>query len=755
MKEVLELTGTVEKIIFRNDSNGYTVAAFRVESAAADGLSPEEAADLLTTDEETLTIVGTFGDCREGRSYLLRGSLTSHARYGTQFQADYYEEEMPKGREAVEQFLASGTIKGVGPKMAAAIVERFGDDTLTVIETEPDRLTEISGIGEKKAAAIADSYKAQREFASIAIELQRYGITSHQAMTLYKTFGAETVATVTDDPYLLVGEDLGIGFRRADAIAQRMGIGKEDPSRVKAGLRTAVGYYTGEGHTFAPRDELTEQTAAWLEVPIAAVDEQLVQLAFEGDVKVEILDGRQVVYPIALYAAEKYVAWKLGVLVDAGVKTLKGEAESVVDMAQRDLAMTFSFEQRQAILSCLENSVCVITGGPGTGKTTIITGILRIFRDNGLIVKVAAPTGRAAKRITQTTGAEASTIHRLLEYYYDEGSDTMCFGKDGDDPLEADAVIIDEASMVDILLMQGLLKALRPGTRLVIVGDADQLPSVGAGNVLSDILDSEYVHAVRLKDIYRQAEESLIVVNAHRINQGEYPSVNEKDGDFFFLTEEHEKEMLDTIVSLCRDRLPAAYDMTEGSQTIQVITPTRKGTLGTINLNKELQQALNPAAPGKREKNAFGKVFREGDKVMQIRNNYQLAWKTADFEEGQGVFNGDVGTVARIDEDEGVLTVVYDEDRYAAYEFGLLDELELAYAVTVHKAQGSEFPIVVMPMTWFPPVLATRNLIYTGITRAKDLVVLVGSPGRMNAMVDNDHIARRNSGLAARLKGML
>ena len=462
------------------------------------------------------------------------------------------------------------------------------------------------------------------------------------------------------------------------------------------------------------------------------------------------------VFLMAYYLAEQNVCKCLAALSDAALKPVNGRIESLIGRTEASSGIRLSENQKRAVVNSLNMGVSVITGGPGTGKTTIINSIINILEDSGIKTAIAAPTGRAAKRITETSGHYASTIHRLLEYYFSESENMMRFGKTREDPLDYEAVIIDEASMIDLMLMNGLVSAIRPGTRLIIVGDSDQLPSVGAGNVLRDMIDSEYIYYTRLKEIFRQAGESMIVVNAHRINNGEYPQCNVRDKDFFFMHRGSEKEMVATIKELCVSRLPGYYEDIRSAADIQVLTPVRKGLLGSINLNRELQDVLNPPCESLEEKTFGDRIFREGDKVMQIKNNYELAWKNLeDFSEGEGVFNGDVGFVKKVDREFNEVTVVYDEVRYVTYDFSQLDELELAYAITVHKSQGSEFPIVIMPVSWFPPMLATRNLLYTGVTRGKKAVVLVGSENRLQGMVDNDRISERYSGLRARLKRML
>lgn len=732
-----EKQGTIADIIFHNRENSYTIAVFE-------------------TEEEQFTIVGNLPSCRKGSSYLIQGQWKVHPTYGEQFAVSSFEEVMPSTEAGIEEFLASGVLKGIGKKTAAAIVARFGSETFDIIEKEPHRLTEISGIGEKKAEAVAEAFQSHREFARITLYLQQFGINADYVMKLYKVYGADTITAVEENPYRLAEDIFGVGFKKADKIAQKMGIAKDDEHRIKSGIKFTLWYFAGEGNTFLPQQVLCEKTGNLLEVEQEKISDALVEMAFQGDVHVDNLENRNAVFLMPYYLAEQNVCKCLAAIESARLKPIGSDLDSLIKVTEQESGIALSENQKYAVKTSLKQGVSVITGGPGTGKTTIINSIIHILQHSGLKTAIAAPTGRAAKRITETSGCEASTIHRLLEYYYSEGEDTMRFGKTAEDPLDYDAVIIDEASMIDLLLMNGLVSAIRPGTRLILVGDADQLPSVGAGNVLRDIISSEYVYCVKLTEIFRQAKESLIVVNAHKINRGEYPDCNEKGKDFFMMRQKTEKDMLQLIKDLCVRRLPAYYTDVVPVRDIQVLTPVRKGLLGSINLNKELQEVLNPPCSELSERQFGDRIFREQDKVMQIRNNYQLKWRNQeDFTEGEGVFNGDVGFIQSIDREFNEVTVVFDECKYVTYDFNQLDELELAYAITVHKSQGSEFPIVVMPVSWFPPVLATRNLLYTGVTRGKTAVVLVGSENKMHGMVDNNRITERYSGLAVRLKALM
>lgn len=732
-----EKRGTIAEIIFHNSENGYTVAVFE-------------------TELEAFTAVGNLPSASVGRSYVLRGDFIIHPTYGEQFAIKEFEESMPTTEEGIREFLASDAMKGIGRKTAASIVSRFGTDTLAVIEESPERLTEIPGIGEKTARRIAEAFGRQREFANIVLYTQQYGIGAGCAMKLYQAYGENTIRAIEENPYRLVDDIFGIGFKKADKIAAQMGIAPDDGFRIKSGIRFTLSYFAGEGNTYLPQSLLCEKAGQLLDLPMDRIEEELTEMAFAGDIHIENLDNRNAVFLMAYYMAEQHVCKCLAAIESAELKPIAGNLDSLISRTENATGIFLSENQKHAVVTSLGMGVSVITGGPGTGKTTIINTIINILEESGLKTAIAAPTGRAAKRITETSGHYASTIHRLLEYYFSESENMMRFGKTGEDPLDYDAVIVDEASMIDLMLMNGLVSAVRPGTRLIIVGDADQLPSVGAGNVLRDIIDSEYIYCTKLTEIFRQAKESMIVVNAHRINKGEYPDCNAREKDFFLLRRSSEKEMLATIKQLCLTRLPDYYEDISPTVDIQILTPVRKGLLGSINLNRELQEILNPPGAGIEEKSFGDRIFREGDKVMQIRNNYQMTWKNLeDFTEGEGVFNGDVGFIQKVDREFSEITVVYDEVKYVTYSFSQLDELELAYAVTVHKSQGSEFPIVIMPVSWFPPMLATRNLLYTAVTRGKKAVVLVGSENKLNAMVDNDRINERFSGLGIRLKRMM
>ena len=732
MKE--EKLGTAAELIFHNETNFYTILLFE-------------------TGKEQFFAVGNMPQPRKGRRYRLFGEWKTHPKYGEQFAFTSFEEPEPTTEEGIISFLSSGVIKGVGPATALAIVKRFGDDTLRIMAEAPDRLTEVGGIGQKKAAAIAESYSQHREYANTVLKLAAFDISPLVCMKLYKAYGPDAVNIVTENPYRLIDDVYGIGFQKADKIAQKIGIEPDSPFRVQSAVLYALSSRAAAGDTYAPEEELAEEVAGFLDVSRESVREAFFQLSLDGRIFRENLGGESIIILYAFRRAEKNSAWKIHQLCSCELTAIPGDTERLIKQTEAAEGITLSERQKVAVISSLRCGVSIITGGPGTGKTTIINTILAVLRAAGITYLLAAPTGRAAKRMTQATGEDAQTIHRMLEYYYLEGEDRMIFGRNAENPLQAGCVIIDEVSMVDILLMEALLAAIRPGTRLILVGDADQLPPVGAGSVLSDLLESGAVHSTRLTDIFRQAQESMIVVNAHAINHGEYPSFNGRGSDCFFLERGSDREIADTIKQLCEQRLPKYYADIDPYRDIQVLTPTKKGICGSAELNKLLQAALNPPLPSKSEKRFGERIFREGDKVMQNKNDYQLEWKDLrTLQSGQGVFNGDMGTITAVDEDAGTVAVLFDEQRLVIYDALTLEELDPAFALTVHKSQGSEFPVVVMPMTHFPPMLATRNLLYTAMTRAKQGVVLVGRPAMPNAMVDNTSGRKRRSGLGERMK---
>lgn len=732
------LEGVIEEVRFRNESNGYTVAK-------------------LNTSDGPITIVGNTHFINLEETVKVEGEWIYHPTYGEQLSFTTLEVVVPSTLKGIENYLSSGLIPHIGPKTAKRIVEKFGMDSLEIIQYNPERLKEISGIGDKKLEGIVEAYKEQREVRDIMVFLQQYGITVNYGIKIYKKYGKDTINIIMENPYKLSEDIYGIGFKTADKIAEKMGINKESLYRIEAGLKYVIMEWAGNGHSYVPKEELILNTKELLETEESLVEEGIRNLGLKGSIHI-IRDGEDtLIYYTPFHIAENNVSKKLVELSQVKLEELSVDVEKEIKRIEEEETILFAKKQILAIKESLENGLVVITGGPGTGKTTTINAIIKISEDLGLSVILAAPTGRAAKRMTETTGKEAKTIHRLLEYSFME-EESMAFGKDEDNAIEGDLIIIDESSMIDILLMNSLLKAINPGTRVVLVGDIDQLPSVGAGNVLKDIIESGVVKVVRLDEIFRQSEESMIIVNAHKINKGENPILNQKDKDFYFLTRNTTKDILDTVVELCADRLPKFYGV-DSVKDIQVLTPMKKGDVGINSLNKYLQSTLNPENDQKSEKDIAGELFRVGDKVMQIKNNYTTEWKIMkngiEIDTGEGVFNGDFGFIIDIDEEDRTMKVLFDDEKEVEYEFNQLDELKLAYATTVHKSQGSEFPVVIMPITWGPPMLLTRNLLYTAITRAKKLVVLVGEEKYLSVMIKNNRITKRYSALDRKMRSYI
>jgi exodeoxyribonuclease V alpha subunit len=660
---------------------------------------------------------------------------------------------VPATLDGLEKYLSSGLIKGVGPATAKKLIEHFGMDVLSIIEFRPDRLTEVDGIGPARAEMIAASYAQHRELREVMIFLQSHGITTAYAVKIYKIYGNHAIALIKENPYRLADEVEGIGFKMADRVARNIGVAFDSPYRIASGVKYVLSHAAADGHTYLPKDILVERASELLGVDRSLVENAIVSLAVHQAVFAEEIEDHTAVYLAAFYYAEVGVCRRLLELSLTDIEWGMINIEDMLRNFQKKEKMLFAHKQREAVIEAMLNGVTVITGGPGTGKTTIINCIIKLMEQQGMTVVLAAPTGRAAKRMAETTGREAKTIHRLLEYSY--GENGPYFQKNEDNPILADAIIIDEMSMVDVLLMNNLLKAIIPGTRLVLVGDVDQLPSVGPGNVLRDIISSGIIKVVYLTEIFRQAQESMIVLNAHRINQGHMPYLNIKGGDFFFDKREKPDVILDTMFDLICRRLPG-FGSYDPMKDMQVLSPMRKGAIGVNNLNVELQRILNPPSGQKREKTLRGILFREGDKVMQIKNNYRTVWrKKMDgfvIEEGEGVFNGDIGYIQSIDNEEQSVVVLFDDDKEVVYDFTQLDELDLAYAISVHKSQGSEFPVVIIPLAWGPPMLMTRNLLYTAVTRAMEMVIIVGRERVIEAMVRNNYIEKRYSGLSHRFR---
>ena len=730
----MEMQGTVESIVFKNDENGYVIAK-------------------LKEKKEVVTIVGCIPYIIEGQNLQLNGEWVIHPKFGQQFKVNNCEEILPSSTLGIERYLSSGIIAGIGPVTAKKIVQHFGDKTLEVLDNNIERLKEIEGIGKKKIDVIYKSYSSNREIKNIMIFLQTYGVTPNQCVKIYKRFAANSINVVKENPYVLTEAISGIGFKTADKIARSLGVELESPYRIQSGLKYIIDEFCAMGNTYMPLEKLIKEAETTLCVPKEEIEKNLYQSVYDQKVRVELIEGVDSVFTIPYYYSEMSVTQKVLTLTLAKFNEVKIDVDCEIKNFEEENSISFAPSQKEAIKGAMENGIEVITGGPGTGKTTIINCISYIFEKAGMNVFMAAPTGRAAKRMSEATGKEAKTIHRLLEIGFSEEDDRE-FLRSEDSPLECDVLIVDEASMIDIMLMNNLLKAISIGTRVIVVGDVDQLPSVGPGNVLKDIIESKCVKVVRLKDIFRQGKESMIIVNAHKINSGEMPLLNEKNKDFYFIKNENHENLLATLIELVSERLPKFNGNWDRLKHIQILSPMRKGILGVANLNTQLQMVLNPKSINKKEMEFRNTVFRLGDKVMQIKNNYMLNWVRVAGEgekEGTGVFNGDVGYIVDIDEDGDTITVLFDEERQVEYENMYLDELELAYAITIHKSQGSEFPVVVMPMFMGPALLMNRNLLYTGITRAKKLVVLVGEPKAMQYMISNNKSFERYSGLKWRI----
>lgn len=733
------LKGIVENIVFKSDDTGYVVFKFRVEN-------------------NLISAVGIVPCVAEGQHLSIKGQWTIHQQFGKQFKIEECEEILPNTLEGIEKYLASGLIYGIGPITARKIVEKFKEKTLDILENDIERLREIEGIGQKKLKLIIESYLSQKELKNIMIFFSEHGVSTNQCLKIHKRFGSTAIDIVRENPYILCEEIAGIGFKTSDKIAKSIGIEANSPFRIQSGIKYVINDFCANGNTFMPKDLLIKHTTEVLTVNADDINKNIYDSAAEGKIKIENIDGIEAVFTLPYYYYELGITNRILTLAISNFQNINIDIEFEIKLFEEENKIQFAESQKEAIFGAFSNGIEIITGGPGTGKTTIIKCIIHIFEKCGLRVFLGAPTGRAAKRMSESTGKEAKTIHRMLEMGVSDDEDNSMFLRNEGSPLEADVVIIDEASMIDVMLMNNLLKAIKVGTRLIIVGDVDQLPSVGPGNVLSDLIESEFTKVVRLKEIFRQGKESMIVVNAHKINQGEMPILNEKDKDFYFIKEDGIDELLTTTLELVNTRLPKFNSGWDKLRDIQVLAPMKKGTLGVTNLNIKLQEILNPKDKDKNEKVVRDMVFRVGDKVMQTKNNYSIQWtrinKVGDGE-GVGVFNGDMGFIESINNENNTVTVVYDEERRVVYDNVFVDELELAYAITIHKSQGSEFPVVVMPSYMGSPFLMNRNLLYTGITRAKQLVVVVGAIKALKYMVDNTRSNDRYSSLKWRIKEII
>lgn len=740
--------GYVNKIVYRNEDNGYTVFELNIDSA------------------DDLTCVGSVPYITEGEFVEVTGSYSEHAVYGQQLKLDTCEDIPPEDEKSVERYLASGAIKGIGAALASRIVRRFKADTLRIIEEEPERLAEIKGISQRMAMEISDSVTAKRDMRNAMMFLQDYGISMALAVKIYNQYGASVYTILRENPYRLADDITGVGFKIADEIARKAGISADSDFRIRSGIMYTLVQAAGNGHIYLPYEELVSQLEVLLDTHVVDIDRQLVDLSIDKKIVVKELSddntediakdtSRRIIYGASYYYMEMAVAYALKAL-DVSVKIDEKSVLDRIHRIEKNEDIELDDMQRNAVLQAVSSGLLVVTGGPGTGKTTTINTIIRYFEGEGMEIRLGAPTGRAAKRMTEATGCEAQTIHRMLELSgAPEDGKTASFMRNEDNPIDADVIIIDEMSMVDIFLMNSLLKAITAGTRLILVGDVNQLPSVGPGNVLRDIIDSERFTVVKLTKIFRQAKESDIIVNAHKINDGEKFPIGPTSKDFIFIKREEANNVLGAMITLISQKLPKYVDAQPFD--IQVLTPTRKGLLGVERLNTVLQEYLNPKDTGKQEKEGSSTLFREGDKVMQIKNNYQLEWETRGkngiaVDRGMGVFNGDMGVIDNINFYTEKVTVKFDDDRYVEYPFKQLEELELAYAVTVHKSQGSEYPAVVIPLLSGPRMLMNRNILYTAVTRAKKCVCIVGTEEVFYGMVDNTNEQKRYSTLAQRIR---
>lgn len=729
-----EITGYVEHIVFRNADNGYTVMNFAGE-------------------EDEMTCVGTFSVISEGMYLKLRGEYIDHPTYGVQMKVESFEEQAPEDIQSMERYLGSGAIKGVGAALASRIVKRFKEDTFRIIEDEPERLAEIKGISERKAMEISAQVEEKRELRQAMIFLQNYGISLNLAVKIYNRYGMEIYSILKENPYRLADDIQGVGFKIADEIAAKAGIRTDSDFRIRSGILYALLQASAEGHTYLPKEELTKRTARILEIEPEYIEKHYMDLAMERKLILKEENNDMKIFAASYYMMEANTAAMLKEL-DIRYEVPKREMEERIRRIEEKSGMELDELQKKAVEEAVSNGLFVLTGGPGTGKTTTINTIIRYFELEGMDIYLAAPTGRAAKRMSETSGYEAKTIHRMLEVNGGvEGN--AGFERNETNPLEADVIIIDEMSMVDITLMYSLLKAVVPGTRLILVGDANQLPSVGPGSVLRDIIESNRYQVVRLNKIFRQASQSDIVVNAHKINEGKEVILDNKSRDFFFLKRYDADVIISVVIQLIKQKLPKYVDAKPFD--IQVLTPMRKGLLGVERLNGILQQYLNPKDKHKAEKEVGGRILREGDKVMQIKNNYQLEWEIKSkyglaIDKGLGVFNGDMGIIKQINEFAQVVTVEFEEGRIVEYSFKNLEELELAYAITIHKSQGSEYPAVVIPLLSGPRMLMNRNLLYTAVTRARKCVTLVGDETVFSQMQYNVTEQVRYSGLIDRIR---
>ncbi|MBR6620375.1 MAG: ATP-dependent RecD-like DNA helicase [Clostridia bacterium] len=720
----VEITGTVEDVSVHIDETGFTVLE-------------------LCSEDEFVTVVGILPEIAVGEKLTVRGNYDTHPLYGRQLRASSCVRSMPSSSEDLYKYLSAGTVKGIGPATAQKIIQEFGEDAFDVLENHPEKLCKIKGISREKANTICTEFTRQFAVRQTLIVLEKYGMTSRESLNTYKIFGFNAVEIVRNNPYLLCAEGIGINFERADAIAASLPDSPPEEYRIRAGVLHILRHNLGNGHTCCPREKMLEPATQLLQTDEQTVEKAIDSLLTDRQLESAMLGDKEFLFIPNVYRAEKNAAKRIKVLCafpPAGRPTLLQDIENI----EYSLGIKYEQKQKLAIITAVEKGVLILTGGPGTGKTTTINGMIELFKQDKLRISLAAPTGRAAKRMSEITGMPAKTIHRLLEVEWDD-SENQHFARNERNPIDADVLIVDELSMIDIQLFSSLLDALPLGCRLIMVGDSDQLPPVGAGNVLHDMIESGMLPVVELKEIFRQAQRSLIVTNAHKIVSGELPDLSRTDSDFFFLNRQNSTRAAETVAELCAVRLPKAFKLSPVND-IQVLCPSRKGEMGTYNLNRRLQEVINPASKDKREQTVGMFRFREGDKVMHIKNNYDIMWKKPDGEEGSGVFNGDIGTILSIRPD-GTTKIRFDDGRESTYFPDNMRELELAYAVTVHKSQGNEFEAVVLPLLFTPDRLAYRNLLYTAVTRAKKLIIIVGSENQVYRMARNDKKARRYSAL--------
>lgn len=730
-----QIEGIVEDIIYCNSENWYTICVIR-------------------SGRQQITIVGNMPQLAVGENITAKGNWTNHQIYGKQLKVESFERSLPTTTDSLLKYLSSGVIKGIGEVTAKRIIKKFGEETIKVLQFEPKRLSEIKGISAAKALQIGQFFMEQEQIRQTIMFLQEYGISITYAVKVWKKFGSNSIDVIKRNPYRLTDEEINIGFKIADRVAISLGIDSQSQFRIMSGIEYVLSKAVQNGHVYLPSDILVSHTSSLLNTVSEVVENALSKMTFEESIYIENTFDESRVYLSAFYKAEQNVSRKLNVLMNSTPKKEVANLDEVLQKVEGNLNIEYTKEQLQSIQLSATESILVITGGPGTGKTTLIKGIISMFENSDMKIALAAPTGRAAKRMTEATGKDAKTIHRLLETAFSIDDAHREFKKNEQDPIEADVIIIDEVSMVDILLMNSLLKAVEQGTRLILVGDVDQLPSVGPGSVLYDIIESQSIETIRLNKIFRQAEESIIVVNAHRINKGQLPEENALSEDFFFVSRNNPQSTSSAILELCTTRIPEKYGL-DSIRDIQVLSPSKKGDAGVHSLNTALQQRLNPPQEGLKEKSYRNVVFRENDRVMQIKNNYSLPWVI--FEDGKqsthgdGVFNGDMGIIREIDLKNSSLSVLFDDGKLVEYDFDILDELEHSYAITVHKSQGSEFPAVVIALSNIPPMLRCRNILYTAVTRARDLVILVGYRKTMEQMVSDITKRERYTSLKDRL----